>query len=121
MYRSGFPSIQIVRRRYEAVGLVVLDANATALAKWGQAIHVVAVPIGSLIPLPIIASAIQSNYLKAFVLPFATVLVAGLIEAAWPGWGKQDARSIAADIGIAAAKFLGGVVCFGAFLGLNSV
>ena len=71
-------------------------------------------PIGCMLPLPIMATAVQSNYLPAFILPF----VSTLIEATGPGF---CANPDPASMGKAFCNFIGGVVIFGLLAALNTV
>ena len=75
-------------------------------------------PIGCMLPLPIMATAVQSNYLPAFILPFVSTLIAALIEATGPGF---CANPDPASMGKAFCNFIGGVVIFGLLAALNTV
>jgi len=81
-------------------------------------VHLVVLPIGCIIPLPIIGTAVQSNYLKAFTLPFVFSLVATLFEASGPG---VCAKPDPVVLGKTFASSFGGMIIFFLLAGFNTV
>jgi hypothetical protein len=114
-YHSGL--VDGVRRRTEAAGRTELTVEQKAHVSWGQMMHLIVLPIGSLIPLPIMATGVQSRYLKAFAMPFVFTLIAALLEATGPGLCTKPEPLVMA---LVFAKFLGGVFCFALLAVLNA-
>eukprot|EP01044_Picomonas_judraskeda_P006704 COSAG03_NODE_680_length_6345_cov_66.753122_9_plen_149_part_00 len=114
-YHSGL--VDGVRRRCEAAGRTELTVEQKAEVSWGQTVHLLVLPVGSLLPLPLMASGVQSTYLFAFALPFVFTLVAALLEHTGPGFcATLDPKTI----GIVCAKYFGGIVSFAMLMGLSA-
>lgn len=114
-YHSGL--VDGVRRRCEAAGRTELTVEQKAEVSWGQTVHLLVLPVGSLLPLPLMASGVQSTYLFAFALPFVFTLVAALLEHTGPGF---CATLNPKTIGIVCAKYFGGIVSFAMLMGLSA-
>lgn len=123
-YRMGLFFTPPTRKRLNRDGASALTAAHVEELRWSKMVLLLALPIGVVLPLPLIATGVQSLFLFAQVQPFIWYLFA-LIAC---GYGPQFKDAASADPKAKTltcckivGKLLGGAVLMIVFMGIAAI